>query len=312
MSFYDLMTVGGGPSGLSAAINGASEGLSVLLLDSSSKGLGGQAKESAAIENFPGFPDGITGAALTAAMVRQAEKFRCVMHAPVNVVELERADTFIALHDDHGEEYHGRTVLLTNGLSYRRLNADGIGTLMGRGCYYGMAPSGRPTEKCTISVVGGANSAGQAVLHLAKNRKASIRLLVRKTLEAQMSTYLIDRIRQTPNIEVCENCEVLGLGGKDRLQTTRIRWNGQDMELPSDYLYIFIGAVPRTWWLQGSGITLDDKGFIVTEGVNLPYETSLPGVFAAGDVRSGSVKRIASAVGEGAQALQMIHRRLGE
>jgi thioredoxin reductase (NADPH) len=321
---YDLLIVGGGPSGLSAAINGASEGLKVLLLDAERR-LGGQAQESAAIENFPGFPEGITGERLTANMVMQADRFHCETAVPAQVVRLMQeatlngAGNFWRLDDDHGTSYLGRAVLLSNGLSYRRLNAPGLGKFMGRGCYYG-AGTAAPTHRCEIAVVGGANSAGQAVLNLAKNPKANVKLLVRKTLEVSMSAYLIDRIRKTPNIEVCENCEVLGATGSARLQTTILGWNGETLEIPTDYLFIYIGAVPRTWWLAGTGIELDKHGFIVTghNGVgldletSLPFETNLPGVFAAGDVRSGSVKRIASAVGEGAQALQMIHRRLSE
>ncbi len=321
MNLYDLVIVGGGPSGLSAAINGASEGLSVLLLDSAMS-LGGQAKESAAIENFPGFPDGVTGEKLMANMVQQAMKFGCATSVPSMVVRLVHDGDIHRVEDDHGDLYEGRTVLLSNGLSYRRHNAAGIGQFMGRGCYYGAGP--RPTEKCEIAVVGGANSAGQAVLSLARNHRASVKLLVRKTLEVQMSQYLIDRIRLTPNIEVCENCELLETRGRGRLETTVVKWEDDTLEIPTDYLYIYIGAVPRTWWLSGSSIELDKRGFVLTDGDigprashavffdgPLPFETSVPGVFAAGDVRANSVKRIASAVGEGAQALQMIHKRLG-
>lgn len=314
MRLYDLVIVGGGPSGLSAAINGASEGLDVLLLDQA-VALGGQARESSAIENFPGFPEGVTGEILTRNMVQQAMKFGCGTAVPSQAVSLNEEEDGFRVMDDHGEAYLGRTVLLSNGLSYRRHTATGLGQFMGRGCYYGAGP--RPTEKCEIAVVGGANSAGQAVLSLARNVRATVRLLVRKTLEAQMSQYLIDRIRSTPNIEVCENCEVLETRGRKKLETTVVKWDGAVLEIPTDYLFIYIGAVPRTWWL--GGVALDQRGFVQTDrdltpmglAMPLPFETSLPGVFAAGDVRAGSVKRIASAVGEGAQALQHIHRRLG-
>lgn len=314
MSIYDLVIVGGGPSGLSAAINGASEGLSVLILDQAMS-LGGQAKESAAIENFPGFPDGITGEKLTAAMVQQAMKFGCATSVPAQAIKLQLGREGYEIADDNGDWYLTKTVLLSNGLSYRRHTALGIGQFMGRGCYYGAGP--RPSERCEIAVVGGANSAGQAVLALARNQRATVKLLVRKTLAAQMSQYLIDRIRATPNIEVCENCELLETRGRAKLETSVVKWDGQTMEIPTDYLFIYIGAVPRTWWLKDSEIQLDNHGFVVTDDYRsmaftdrLPFETSLPGVFAAGDVRANSVKRIASAVGEGAQALQMIHKRL--
>ena len=305
----DLLIVGGGPSGLSAAINGASEGLRVLLLDSDEQ-LGGQARQSAAIENYPGFPEGITGDELMGALVRQADKFDARVTCPARVVGLHADGDWLVAQDDIGQEYAGRSVLLSCGLTYRRLNANGIGQYMGRGAFYGV-PSGRtPTHKCRVVVVGGANSAGQAVINLAKNKRAEVILAVRKTLAAQMSQYLIDRIEQTENITVLENTEIAACEGLGKLQAVR---TGAGETLEADYLFIYIGAVPRTYWLKGR-LELDEHGFIQTwtdAGALLPYETSLRGVFAAGDIRAGSVKRIASAAGEGAAALQMIHRRLG-
>lgn len=307
----DLLIVGGGPSGLSAAINGASEGLSVLLLDSDEQ-LGGQARQSAAIENYPGFPEGITGDELMGALVRQADKFAARVTCPARIVDIERDGNWIIARDDIGQEYAGRAALLSCGLTYRRLNAQGIGQYMGRGAFYGV-PSGRtPTHKCRVVVVGGANSAGQAVVNLAKNKRAEVILAVRKTLVAQMSQYLIDRIEQTENITVLENTEIEACEGMGKLQAVRTA-AGETLE--ADYLFIYIGAVPRTYWLKGK-VALDEHGFVLTWADSgradaLPYETSLRGVFAAGDIRAGSVKRIASAAGEGAAALQMIHRRLG-
>lgn len=308
----DLLIVGGGPSGLSAAINGASEGLRVMLLDSDEQ-LGGQARQSAAIENYPGFPEGITGDELMGALVRQADKFAARVTCPARIVDLAQDGQWLVARDDIGQEYAGRAVLLSCGLTYRRLNANGIGQYMGRGAFYGV-PSGRtPTHKCKVVVVGGANSAGQAVVNLAKNKKAEVILAVRKTLAAQMSQYLIDRIAATENITVLENTEVEACEGVGKLQAIR---TAAGETLDADYLFIYIGAVPRTYWLKPA-LQLDEHGFIQTWGDTgnmwaLPYETSVRGVFAAGDVRAGSVKRIASAAGEGAAALQMIHRRLGE
>lgn len=314
---YDLAIVGGGPSGLSAAINGASEGLAVLLIDAAQT-LGGQARESAAIENYPGFPDGITGDHLMSALTRQAEKFGCGLWLPTRIARLGLDDgTFsppaYTLTDEFGQVIAAKTVLLSLGLSYRRLDAANLGGFLGNGAYYGL-PSGRnPTHKCEVVVVGGANSSGQAVLHLARNSQATVRLLSRSPLAKAMSQYLIDRIHQTPNIEVLEDCIVKGCDGsrQGKLKEIEVEWHGEAQHIPADYLFMFIGAVPRTFWLSDS-ITLD-KGFIPTWtdcGAELPFETSLRGVFAAGDVRTGSTKRIAAAVGEGAGALQMIHRRL--
>lgn len=311
---YDLAIIGGGPSGLSAAINGASEGLSVLLMDAAPV-LGGQARESAAIENYPGFPDGITGDHLMTALTLQAEKFGAGLSLPTRVEHLEPTSGIFSLTDEFGSATLARTVLLTLGLSYRRLEASGLSGFLGNGAYYGL-PTGRvPSHKCDVAVVGGANSAGQAVLHLAHNSRASIRLLVRSTLAKGMSEYLIERIRATPNIEVIENCVVKGCAGghAGRLGELEVEWDGAMHLLPTDFLFMFIGAIPRTYWLHGD-VSLTEPGFIPTWtdcGAELPFETSMRGVFAAGDVRLNSTKRIAAAVGEGAAALQMIHRRLG-
>lgn len=323
MTDHDLVIIGGGPAGLAAAINGASEGLDVLLMDSGTA-LGGQARESAAIENYPGFPDGITGETLMHALARQAQKFDTKLAVPARAVVLEAAGDSGAylILDSYGDSYRAKTVLLSPGLAYRRLNANGIGQFMGRGVFYGV-PVGRvPTQKCTACVVGGANSAGQAVLNLARNPKAQVKLLVRHKLTDQMSDYLVKRIRAMSNIEVLEDCEVKGCeGGGNGLRYLNLLYNGQEESHAADFLFIYIGAQPQTYWLD-KGIQ-DSRGFIQTwhDAVKhanmpnpfdpLPYETSWPGVFAAGDVRLGSVKRIASACGEGAAALQMIHKRIG-
>lgn len=315
MTIHDLIIIGGGPSGLSAAINAASEGLDVLLLDKATV-LGGQARESAAIENYAGFPEGITGDHLMTRLVQQAVKFETGITVPCQAVALAQHDeTLWAVTDDYGDRLVAKTVLLSPGLAYRRLNAEGLGQFMGQGVFYGVPGGKTPTKRCDALVVGGANSAGQAVLNLARNPQCQVRMIVRHRLEDQMSQYLVDRIRATPNIEVIEEATVTHCVGKGQLSEVCIRIADTERRLPADFLFIYIGAVPRTYWL--SGLSLDPKGFIHTwdearppdTGI-LPYETSLEGVFAAGDARAGSVKRIASAVGEGAAAVNYIHRRL--
>jgi len=308
----DLLIVGGGPAGLSAAINGASEGLSVRMVDSGFM-LGGQARESAAIENYPGFPESVTGRDLMARFASQALKFETDFICPTTVSRLYKDDKrFIATTDDY-QQIITKAVLLATGLSYRRLGAKGMGTLMGRGVYYGVPPS-KPSKGAGIIVVGGANSAGQAVMRFAADPTAKVMLVVRRKLEDQMSTYLVNRIRKQTNIEVCEGTEVGGVDGTIILESvTLITTNGELRKtVDCDLLCIFIGATPRTLWLE-STVTLDEKKFIVTDGTRrgaLPFETSLEGCFAAGDVRAGSTKRIASAIGEGAGALQMVHQHL--
>lgn len=312
----DLLIIGGGPAGLAAAINGASEGLDIRLLDAGTM-LGGQAKESSAIENYPGFPDGVTGDTLMSNMARQARKFATSVIAPTTAQDIVRnPDGSITVTCDDYTEFSSRSVLLAMGLNYRRLQADGIGHFIGRGVYYGV-PNFKPKARA-VAVVGGANSAGQAALGLAANSRLEVKLLSRSPLETGMSTYLIERIRATPNIEVVEMCQVTLCGGDTCLRHITTTHDGQTREFDVEALYIYIGALPRTLWLRGK-IHLDEYNFVTTGGPaefmsNTPapmfYETSMRGVFAAGDVRSGSTKRIATASGEGAGALQMIHNYL--
>lgn len=309
---HDLIIVGGGPAGLSAAINGASEGLSVLLLDGGST-LGGQAKESSAIENYPGFPEGITGADLMGRMGRQARKFASAVVAPSMAASLLSGPDGLVVQTDDYEKFTGRAVLLSLGLSYRRMQAENIGHFMGRGVSYGV-PAWKPANGVkTVAVIGGANSAGQAVLGLAKNTRLDVKLLVRKQLSSQMSTYLIERILATHNIEVVEFCEVHECRGDERLtHVCGQRAGDGDFTLAVDQLCIFIGAIPKTMWLRGV-VECDENNFIIAgKPGRLAYETSLPGCFVAGDVRSGSIKRIATSIGEGAGALQMIHQYLAK
>lgn len=328
----DLLIVGGGPAGLSTAINGASEGLRVCLIDSGTT-LGGGARESNAIENYPGFPEGVTGDELMSRMVMQADKFKTDIFAPLQAAKLKvDGDSRVVITDDY-QEFRAKSVILSLGLNYRRLNVPNIGQLMGRGVYYGL-PSFIKCSGCKIGIVGGANSAAQAALHLAKEPNSEVTMFVRNKIETQMSMYLIERINASKNIKVLNNSEVAmvhGDGGK--LQSVDITIGGDKpldhsrMEL--DFLFIFIGAMPKTLWLDGT-VQLSKKNFILT-GINvkeeteyaglngervgpryipMPFETSIPGVFAAGDVREGSTKRIAAAIGEGSAALAMCHQYL--
>lgn len=307
----DLLIVGGGPAGLSAAINGASEGLRVCLLDAG-RALGGQAKESASIENYPmplGFDNGVTGHDLMTGFIAQATKFNTQMFCPVNAIDLEKDGNRRIVTTDDYDEYAARAVILSLGLRYRTLQADGIGALMGRGVYYGIPGSTIPYRGKCVGIVGGANSAGQAALNLAKSKTTKVKMFVRKTLAAQMSQYLIDRIKETPNVEVYENTEVNACEGRDKLQAITLK-DGTTITVVA--LFIYIGAVPKTAWLR-SALELTPQRFVCTrarEG-HLPFETSCPGVFAAGDVRDQSTKRIAAAIGEGSAALQSCHKYLG-
>lgn len=321
----DLVIIGGGPCGLSAAINAASEGLSVRLIDAAAT-LGGQARESNAIENYPGFPSGTTGDTLMSNMVQQAMKFNVVFSCPVKAHKLYRDGEHIVTLTDDYQEYVSTAVLLALGLQYRRLDAANLGSLLGRGVFYGMPPFAIPRgKKCVVAIIGGANSAGQAALRVAENKNAHVNIFVRKTLAMQMSTYLIERIKKAENITVYEHCEVRAVFGATWLRRIVYVHLADDEEQPSchemtvDHMFIFIGAVPRTVWLNGD-VQLDEQRFIRTgsgvvhdptvnaERLSMHYETSMPGVFAAGDVRAFSTKRISAAVGEGSAVVQQIHQ----
>jgi len=308
----DVLIIGGGPAGLSAAINIASEGPTVRIVEASDN-LGGQARESNAIENYAGFPTGITGIELMERLVAQCHKFGVKFTCPTRASRVEKV---VAEDDDYKlfnfqitmddfDVYNARSVIVSTGLQYRRFKAEGVSAYMNKGVYYGMPPQAIPRGKSNnIFIVGGANSAGQAAERLARDPTNTVTLIIRKTIEAQMSKYLIDRLRSRTNVVICENCEVSEITGtKGWISTLSVSGLGV---VAADYLFIFIGANPRTLWLPAE--ILDDKKFVIT---NPCFETSLPGLFAIGDVRAGSIKRIAAAVGEGSSCVPHIHRFLG-
>ncbi|WP_033324015.1 FAD-dependent oxidoreductase [Actinomadura atramentaria] len=316
--FYDLIVVGAGPAGLGAAVYGASEGLRTVLIEQHASG--GQAGQSSRIENYLGFPDGVSGAQLADRARRQAERFGVELVTTGRVTGLEERGRARVVRQADGTEVAAHAVILATGVSYRRLNAPGLEEFTGRGVFYGAATTETPAcAEQEVYVVGGANSAGQCAVHLAKTAE-KVHLLVRADgLEASMSRYLIERIEGLPNVEVHTRTVVTGGAGDDHLQ--RLTLSGPDGERTVDaqWLFVFIGAEPGTDWL-GDAVARDEAGYVLTGpdldggGTELrpPYflETSVPGVFAAGDVRAGSIKRVAAAVGDGAMAVTLVHRYL--
>ncbi|MEV0130965.1 FAD-dependent oxidoreductase [Dactylosporangium sp. NPDC050688] len=323
--FYDLVVVGGGPAGLGAAVYGASEGLRTVLLEE--RATGGQAGQSSRIENYLGFPDGVSGAQLTDRARRQAVKFGAELLTACKVTRLAVQGSARVLHFEDGTMIAAHSVILATGVSYRRLHAPGLEQFHGRGVYYGSASTEAPScSDQDVYIVGGANSAGQAAMFF--SRYASrVHLVIRApNLDASMSRYLIEQIAAVPTIEVHPCTEIIGADGDEHLErlTLRSMNTGEERTVDSSWLFIFIGAEPRTDWLDGV-VQRDERGFVLT-GLDIsastehavlgrdPYhlESSVPGVFAAGDVRADSVKRVASAVGEGAMAVSLVHRYLVE
>jgi thioredoxin reductase (NADPH) len=324
---YDLVVVGAGPAGLGASVYGASEGLSTLALESVA--LGGQAGTSSRIENYPGFPAGLSGFELASRVLVQADKFGARTAVPQEAIGLRRENGHFRIELSEGGEVVARSVIAASGARYRRLGVESLGRFEGVSVHY--AATQAEAQQCEgeeVVVVGGGNSAGQAALFLA-GRTSRVYLLIRgDDLGKSMSRYLVDRVLKTGNIELLPNTEVRELVGEDRLDGLLVEDNrsGTRWTLGARALFVFIGAEANTGWLRGT-IDLDERGFVLT-GMELdgsaldedvwlsrsrePFllETSMLGVFAAGDVRSGSIKRCASAVGEGAMAVRLIHQYL--
>ena len=317
---YDVAIVGTGPAGLAASVYAASEGLSVLALDCRS--FGGQAGASARIENFLGFPTGISGMALMARAYNQAQKFGVEMAIPDEAVQLECAyaeQGVQRIRLANGELLRARAVVLATGARYRRLGVAGVEKFEGSSIHYWASPL--EAKLCggeCVALVGGGNSAGQAAVFLSAHAR-HVKMIVRKDLSKTMSSYLVDRIAGIPNIELITDSEVVALEGSGgQLQRIHYRNRKTGAERPADvrHVFLFIGADPNTDWLAGTGIEVDGNGFICTglaarDGMH-PLETNRRGVFAIGDVRSGSVKRVASAAGDGAQVVAALHAFLSE
>lgn len=308
---YDLCVVGAGPSGLAAAVYGASEGLATIVVEGVAPG--GQAGTSSKIENYLGFPTGISGQALAGRAQAQAQKFGARLFISRHAVRLacDREPHGVLLDD--GQQIQARAVVVATGATYRTLDVEGYRRFEGAGIHY--AATAMEATLCgdeEVAVVGGGNSAGQAAVFLSRTA-AHVHVLVRaEGLAATMSDYLVQRIAQSPHITLHSRSEIVGLAGDDRLRqlTWRNRDTGAEETRAIGNVFVMIGAVPNTGWLDGC-LALDPKGFVVTgAGDATPYETSVPGIFAVGDVRAGSVKRVASGVGEGSVVVAAVHRFL--
>jgi thioredoxin reductase (NADPH) len=312
---YDLVVIGAGPAGLATSVYAASEGLSVLTIDCRS--FGGQAGASARIENYLGFPTGISGMALMGRAFSQAQKFGVEMAIPDEAVKLECGNDPCHVQLATGERIQARSVVIATGARYRRLGVERLEDFEGTSVHYWASPLEADLAAGEdVALVGGGNSAGQATVFLA-SRARRVTMVARRPLKDTMSQYLIERIESLPNVDVvvgCEISELQGASGELKTVTVHDRANDTDRQLPARFLFSFIGAEPNTDWLAPSGLKLDARGFILSGDEvgedRLPLETSRRGVFAVGDVRACSVKRVAAAVGDGAQVVAAIHAYL--
>jgi thioredoxin reductase (NADPH) len=325
-TFYDLVIVGGGPAGLAAGVYASSEGLRTVIIERDVPG--GQAGSSSLIENYLGFPDGLSGAELASRAVTQAQKFGTEILLTKSAAELRDDRGYRIVKLDDGTEIVSHTVLLSMGVAYRRFTADGAERLAGAGVYYGAAAAEAARFKGgDVCLLGSGNSAAQAALLLARYARRLTIITIDATLETTMSQYLVERIRALPHVKLMTKTSVAEVKGEDRVEAIVVedQETKERRELHTDALFVWIGAKPHTDWLSGS-VARDKQGFVLT-GRDLrrshlqgwpddrwpaPLESNMPGVFVAGDVRHGSVKRVGSAVGEGAMAVQLIHDYLRE
>jgi thioredoxin reductase (NADPH) len=322
-TLYDVAVVGAGPAGLATAVYAASEGLAVIVCDA--RAFGGQAGASARIENYLGFPTGISGQALTGRAFVQAQKFGAEMMIPAEVKALDcsRADGAFALETTDGVRLRSKAVVIASGARYRRPAIDSLPALEGRGVWYWASPiEARLCAGEDVMLVGGGNSAGQAAVYLSGHARSVAMMIRGDGLAESMSRYLIERIGSTPNIELKTRTEIVVLESDANSSLARVRWrdrrNGAEQTSAIRNLFLFVGADPATGWLEGCGVAVDRAGFVVTgrqvdgaiESAWSPLQSSVPGVFAVGDARSGSVKRVGGAIGEGAQVVQALHAHL--
>jgi thioredoxin reductase (NADPH) len=326
--FYDLIIIGGGPSGLAAAVYGASEGLKTVLIEREAPG--GQAGTSSFIENYLGFPQGLKGSELARRAVDQARKFEVEILTPQEVAEVRVEDPYRVIRLGDGTELSSHALIIATGVSYRKLDAPGVDRLTGAGVYYGASLTEAFSYKDEdVYIVGGANSAGQAAMFFSDHARKVVIVYRGDSLRKSMSEYLVKQVEGRENIEVRLNSDVVEAEGEEHLERIAVRdtVSGETEVVPTQSLFIFIGAAPHTDWLAGV-VERDERGFIVSgpdlsahaerpRGWRLdrdPYllETNVPGIFVAGDVRHGSIKRCASAVGEGSIAVQFVHQYLKE
>ena len=325
LSEYDIAIMGAGPAGLAAAVYAASEGFRAVAIEAVAPG--GQAGTTSMIENYLGFPQGISGSELATRATAQARRFGAEVLLARRLVDIEGKNDGYVVRLSDGTTIPTRSVLAASGVHWRRLEVDGVDKLLGAGVYYGAGPSEAVSCRgCRVAIIGGGNSAGQAAVRFSRYA-SQVTLLVRgETLGASMSHYLISNVGELDNVDVLTGTEVVGLEADSRLRAVVLSTSGQPglTRLPLESLFICIGGVPRTGGLASIGVATDDAGFILTgaalgaletwplERSPLPLETSRPGFFAAGDVRSGSIKRCSAAIGEGSMAVALVHRRLAE
>jgi thioredoxin reductase (NADPH) len=325
-AMYDVVVVGAGPSGLAAAVYGASEGLKTLIIERLTPG--GQAGTSSRIENYLGFPTGLSGAELAHRAWAQATRLGAELLAPQEVSKLCIQDGYKVLTLTDGSEVSTKAVVLTTGVSYRTLDVPGMSRLSGAGVYYGAARTeARSCDQQDVYIVGGGNSAGQAAMYLAAYARKVYIVIRGASLAASMSAYLIEQISQTPNIELLPFTRITEVCGQDHLEAVIIDNNGSPEKRPARALFVFIGARPSTEWVCDQ-VLCDAKGFLLTgrdlmtderykatwtkEREPFLLETCVPGIFAAGDSRAGAMARVASAVGEGSMAIKFVHQYLDE